>query len=103
MLQNPYAKPVEEIVGHLHSDVEKGLDKGQVAKQWEQFGPNQIPQDRPKGRWRILADQLFNPINYILMAAAILALVFSDWLVVWQLWWISWFLRPLDLLWSPRP
>src|SRR5690606_33007047 len=80
MLQNPYAKPVEEIVGHLHSDVEKGLDKEQVAKQWEQFGPNQIPQDRPKGRWRILADQLFNPINYILMAAAILALVFSDWL-----------------------
>src|SRR5690606_39604596 len=80
MLQNPYAKPVAEIIGQLHSDVEKGLDEEQLAKRVERYGPNQIPQDRPKGRWRILADQLFNPINYILMAAALLALVFSDWL-----------------------
>ena len=80
MLQNPYTFPIEEIVVQLHSDIEKGLDKEQLAEQMERYGPNQIPQDRPKGRWRILADQLLNPINYILIVASILALVFSDWL-----------------------
>lgn len=80
MLQDPHAIPVENIIAQLSSNVEKGLEKDKVAEHLERYGPNKITQDGPKSRWRILADQLLDPIIYILTVAAILAFFFSDWL-----------------------
>ena len=76
MFQNPYATPIKDIVVQLGSDIDKGLDKEKVAQHLERYGPNQIPQDGPKSRWRILFDQLFDPIIYILAVAGLLAFFF---------------------------
>ena len=80
MIPNPFALSAQEILARLKSDLETGLDKQQVRHRLEKYGANQIPLEGPKKRWRILADQLVDPIIYILTAAAILAFTFSDWL-----------------------
>ncbi len=78
MLKNPYALPAEKILDLLGSDSERGLVREEAAKRLEKYGLNQIPEQGTKSRWRILADQLLDPIIYILAVAAVLAFLFSD-------------------------
>ncbi|MGB3152702.1 MAG: cation-transporting P-type ATPase [Maribacter sp.] len=78
MIQNPHAATPKEIADHLCSDLKNGLDKNRIVQLMQDYGPNQIPKDKPKSRWRILADQLLDPIVYILVIAAVLAFILSD-------------------------
>ncbi|MFT6838651.1 MAG: Ca2+-transporting ATPase [Sediminicola sp.] len=78
MLQNPFALSIEIVVSQLGSSSEQGLTKEAAKQRLKEYGPNQIPEDAAKNRWRILADQLFNPIIYILAAATFLAFLFND-------------------------
>ncbi|WP_019671511.1 cation-translocating P-type ATPase [Eudoraea adriatica] len=78
MVQAPCSFSVQEIADKLNSNLSNGLDRETVLKHRQTFGPNQILQDGPKKRWKILADQFIDPIIYILTAAAILAFLFSD-------------------------
>ncbi|TLP81724.1 cation-translocating P-type ATPase [Maribacter sp. ACAM166] len=78
MPQDPCALPVEKILAQFGSDSEHGLEKEEARKRLEKYGLNQIPEQGTKSRWRILADQLFDPIIYILAVAAVLAFFFSD-------------------------
>jgi Ca2+-transporting ATPase len=78
MVQAPCSFTVQEIADKLNSNLSNGLDSETVLKHRQTFGPNQILQDGPKKRWKILADQFIDPIIYILTAAAILAFLFSD-------------------------
>ncbi len=80
MIKNPFVYTAQEVAVRLNSDVNQGLRKADVQKHTERYGQNQIPKDKPKSRWRILTDQLFDPIIYILVIAATLAFLFSDWL-----------------------
>ena len=78
MPKNPFALPIEKILTEFDSDREQGLNKEEAAKRLEKYGLNQIPEQGAKSRWRILADQLLDPIIYILAVATILAFLFSD-------------------------
>lgn len=78
MNSNPFALTAEEIVARLGSDKQKGLSEGEASERLDKFGPNQIPEEKPKNRWRILADQFLDPIIAILAVAGILAFIFSD-------------------------
>lgn len=80
MTENAYSLSPEDIAKKYHTDIENGLDKEAVQKYQITYGANQIPQDGPKSRWKILTDQLLDPIIYILTIATILAFLFSDWL-----------------------
>lgn len=80
MTENAYSLSFEDIAKKYRTDVKTGLDEKTVLKYQTLYGINQIPQDGPKSRWKILTDQLLNPIIYILTAATILAFLFSDWL-----------------------
>ncbi|AKA34216.1 cation-translocating P-type ATPase [Flagellimonas lutaonensis] len=80
MIQDPCALSAQEIADRLNSHLSQGLADQVLREHIQKYGPNEIPQDRPKGKWRILVDQLLNPIIYILSAAALLAFLFSDWL-----------------------
>ncbi len=77
-MQNPFALHFDKILAELGSDSEQGLKKEEAARRLEKYGANQIPEQGSKSRWRILADQLINPIIYILTVAAVLAFLFSD-------------------------
>lgn len=78
MSQNFFALSMEKTLAEFDSDWEHGLSKEEAAKRLTNYGLNQIPEQGTKSRWRILADQLLNPIIYILVVAAILAFLFSD-------------------------
>ena len=73
MIENPCSLSAQEIANQLHSNLEKGLGRGNVQKRLEKYRPNQIPKEGPRKRWRVLIDQLFDPIIYILAVAAVLA------------------------------
>ncbi|MBE0424038.1 MAG: cation-transporting P-type ATPase [Lutibacter sp.] len=79
IVKNPHALTSKNVVIHLNSDVEFGLEKTQIKERIKQFGKNEIPLKKPKTKWRILADQFLNSIIYILTAAALLAFLFRDW------------------------
>lgn len=78
MAQKPFTLSTAEILKVLDSDLQKGLTKDEARDRLEKYGPNQIPEHGPKNRWRILADQLLDPIIYILIVATALAFVFGD-------------------------
>ncbi len=78
MIKKPFALSVENITAQLNSDSEHGLNRQEAIHLLEKYGPNQIPRHAPKNRLRIVADQLLDPIIYILAAAATLAFIFSD-------------------------
>ncbi|MEL4454418.1 cation-transporting P-type ATPase [Lutimonas vermicola] len=80
MIENAYSLSAEEIAKRFQTHLDNGLDKKTVKKHQAEYGLNQIPQDGPKSIWRILTDQLLDPIIYILTTASILAFLFSDWL-----------------------
>lgn len=80
MTENAYSLSPQEIAQKYQSDFVKGLNEKTVWKYQTEYGPNQIPQDGPKSRWKILSNQLLDPIIYILATATILAFLFSDWL-----------------------
>jgi Ca2+-transporting ATPase len=80
MIHNPFMLSAQEIADHFDSDTENGLDKKVVKKHLEEYGSNQMLGEGPKSQWRILLDQLLDPIIYILAAASVMAFLFSDWL-----------------------
>jgi Ca2+-transporting ATPase len=80
MIKNPFTLSAQEIADRFHIDTENGLDKKTIKKHVAEYGLNQIPEEGPKSRWRILVDQMVDPIIYILAVAAVLAFLFSDWL-----------------------
>jgi len=78
MPQNPFALSIEKVLDQLGSNREQGLTKEEAANRLEKYGPNQIPKQGIKSRWRILAGQFLDAIIYILAVAAVLAFVLSD-------------------------
>jgi Ca2+-transporting ATPase len=80
MLRDPCAHSVKEIVTQLNSDGALGLSKEAATHRLQLYGLNQIPEQSPKKRWRILLDQVIDPIIFILAIASVLAFLFGDFL-----------------------
>ncbi len=78
MVKRPFSISIEELVVQLNGNTEQGLGTDEARRRLEEYGLNQIPQQAPKKTWRIFMDQFLDPIIYILMAAAVLAFLFSD-------------------------
>ena len=78
IVEKPFAIPIDKVVASLDSHSQLGLDREVIHQRLNKYDTNEIPQYAPKKRWRILVDQLLNPILYILIAASILAFIFND-------------------------
>ncbi|MFX0557873.1 cation-translocating P-type ATPase [Maribacter sp. CXY002] len=76
----PFTLKPLDIASSLGSDLDKGLSLDKARENLMKYGENQVPEHRPKKRGRILIDQLADPIIYILIVAAIMALFFRNWL-----------------------
>jgi len=79
-IENPHTLTTSEVVKQLESDLTLGLSAKQVKTRIEIFGKNKLPEEKSKSPLTILFEQLLNPIIYILLIAAFLALIFRDWL-----------------------
>ncbi len=77
-IEFPHSFPAEEILKKFNSDPENGLSENEVQKRLETYGPNQLEETEEKSLFRILIDQVTNPVVYLLTAAAVLAFIFGD-------------------------
>jgi magnesium-transporting ATPase (P-type) len=68
---------VENVLRSLEA-TEQGLTQGEAAARLEKHGPNQLPQQPPPAWWQILLRQFQSPLIYILVAAAVVAIVAGD-------------------------
>ncbi|MBW3165095.1 cation-translocating P-type ATPase [Ferrimonas balearica] len=55
-----------------------GLSEQEARQRREQFGPNQLPSPRAKSWWWLLLNQFHTPFVYVLLAAALIALVLAQ-------------------------
>lgn len=78
MVNKPFSLSLSDLVVQLEGHIDQGLSKKEALQRLQEYGANQIPQQAPKKSWRIFLDQFLDPIIYILMAAALLAFLFSD-------------------------
>ena len=69
-----HALPVEQVFEKLGSRSD-GLLAAEVATRAKQYGPNRIERSRRDGALKILGRQLVNPLVYVLLAAALLAVL----------------------------
>lgn len=67
----------QDVVKILNTDLEKGLTEKEVEMR-QKFGRNELPQEKPLSRLRILFDQLKSPLIYILIIAGIITLALKE-------------------------
>ncbi|WP_102124627.1 cation-translocating P-type ATPase [Deinococcus planocerae] len=72
-----HAAASEDVFARLETAPE-GLGDAEAARRLERYGRNALPAREPPSVWRILLRQLLNPLIYILIAAALLALATGD-------------------------
>jgi len=68
----------EQLAAEMQTDLTRGLTEKQASERIREIGPNEIPEDRPRGVWRILFGQIADPVILILLGAALLAYLFED-------------------------
>ena len=78
----PWARQVEDLVGEFSTSVESGLDSDDAERRLEQSGPNVLTVERGTSSWRRLASQFHQPLIYILLAAAAVTGVLQEWVDV---------------------
>jgi P-type Ca2+ transporter type 2C len=56
-----------------------GLSAAEAAERLARYGPNELPRARRTPLWRMLADQVRDPLVIVLLVAAVLTLATGDW------------------------
>ncbi len=77
-----FTKTPVEVLSQLHTDPTHGLSAQEAARRLTRYGPNALEQKKQKSLPARLADQLKDPMIFVLLAAAVLSFVasgFQDW------------------------
>ncbi len=69
--------PVKDVVAQLDSS-QRGLSRAEAELRLQKHGPNRMPQQPPPAWWQIVIRQFQSPLIYILVAAAIVAVIAQD-------------------------
>ena len=77
-----YACRKEEVLSQLASSVQ-GLSSAEVARRAEQYGRNELQQQKKSKVLKILVGQVKSSVVYILVAAVIIALFLEEWIDAW--------------------
>lgn len=77
-IEAPYTTTESELTDQLKSNAEKGLTQEEAERRLEEHGRNKLHEEKQKSIWRILLDQLINPVIYLLVVAVIVSFVFGD-------------------------
>lgn len=73
-----YKKTIEETQKELNTDIEKGLSDEEVKIRIEKYGKNKLPEGEAINYFKIILEQIKNPLIYILIAAFILTVITGD-------------------------
>ncbi|MEN6386828.1 MAG: cation-translocating P-type ATPase [Phycisphaerales bacterium] len=74
-----WRKEVSEIVSLLQTDLDKGLTLEQVKQKADEFGPNQLTEQKGPSALEIFIDQFKDFIIWVLVGAAIVSGLLKEW------------------------
>lgn len=73
-----YNKSSEEILQQFKSDIDNGLSQEEASNRLDKFGPNKLADKEKKSIWKLLFEQINDPLIYVLLAAAIVSAVLNE-------------------------
>ncbi|MGN1386059.1 MAG: calcium-translocating P-type ATPase, PMCA-type [Bacillus sp. (in: firmicutes)] len=72
-----YAQSIKEVIEQLETSKE-GLTESEAEKRLKEYGKNELRQVKAKSVWKMLAEQLTDPMILVLIAACILSFVMHE-------------------------
>lgn len=72
-----HTMPAEEVLKNFEVTGD-GLSADEARRRMEQFGPNELPHQPPPSWLEIHVRQLYSPLIYVLIAAAVVAVMLGD-------------------------
>src|SRR5262245_49254430 len=76
---NWYARDPEHVARALDVDPRTGLSADRAAELLQRNGPNALPEEKPKPGWQRLLEQYRSYMQIILVAAAVVSLLITEW------------------------
>jgi len=70
---------IETVLDELDADASQGLSQIEAKKRLEEYGLNELIERGAKNPWRILLDQFKETMVLVLIAAAVVSALLSDW------------------------
>lgn len=77
LVGDAYAMAVDAVLASVDSSA-GGLSPAEARARLERYGPNRLEPPRPPAWWRMLARQFASPLIFILMGAAVVALLLGE-------------------------
>jgi magnesium-transporting ATPase (P-type) len=71
--------PETEVLGLLDTDCDQGLDRPEVTRRQQRFGPNVLTQKRGKSPLVLMLLQFHQPLVYILLGASAITAFLQEW------------------------
>ena len=73
-----HARPVDEVLADLGVDPDRGLTSRDAAERLAAYGPNSLPEEPGRSVWRMIFDQVADPMIALLVVAAIISGVIGE-------------------------
>jgi len=77
--KNWHTLSVNETIQNLDIIVDQGLSQNEANQRFEKFGPNELVEKGVKSPWKILIDQFKETMVVVLIVAALISALLSDW------------------------
>ena len=75
-----HAVPADDVLQSLRSNLDAGLDSGEVVRRREQYGPNRLPEAGKRGPLMRFIAQFNNILVYVLLFAGFAKLMLGLWI-----------------------
>ncbi|XP_071975731.1 sarcoplasmic/endoplasmic reticulum calcium ATPase 1 isoform X1 [Engystomops pustulosus] len=76
-MENAHTKSTEECLAYFGVNENTGLSPDQVKKNFDKYGPNELPAEEGKSLWELVAEQFEDLLVRILLLAAIISFVLA--------------------------
>ncbi len=73
-----YYRKTEDMVFQEMKSQKEGISKMEARKRLKKYGRNKLEKKKEKSIWKILLEQVMNPVIYLLIAATVVSFVFGD-------------------------
>jgi P-type Ca2+ transporter type 2C len=72
--EHPWQRDAAEVAAELDTDLDAGLTAADAARRLRRFGRNELESETPLPAWRRFLRQFADPLIYLLIAAAVVAI-----------------------------
>ncbi len=74
-----HTRRAEETFAHFHSQPD-GLSSAEITQRQQQYGPNRLPELKPRSAWSRFFRQFHNVLIYVLLGSAAITILLAHWL-----------------------